>query len=88
MHDGSSLDRLQKAWRILFRRDLIFSLHEELLAIKNTPWPESANVLYLPSDCRFSEKLLPTFADRGCQVVSMTDPYGLILGFSRPDIYQ
>jgi hypothetical protein len=24
---------------------------------------------------------LPTFADRGCHVVSVTDPYGLILGF-------
>jgi hypothetical protein len=26
-------------------------------------------------------KLVPTFADRGCHVVSMTDPYGRILGF-------
>jgi hypothetical protein len=24
---------------------------------------------------------LPTFADRGCHVVSVTDPYGRILGF-------
>jgi hypothetical protein len=24
---------------------------------------------------------VPTFADRGCHVVSMTDPYGSILGF-------
>jgi hypothetical protein len=26
-------------------------------------------------------KLLATFADRGCHVVSVTDPYGRILGF-------
>jgi hypothetical protein len=24
---------------------------------------------------------MSTFADRGCQVVSVMDPYGLILGF-------
>jgi hypothetical protein len=28
---------------------------------------------------------LPTFADRGCHVVSVTDPYGRILGFSRQE---
>jgi hypothetical protein len=28
-----------------------------------------------------SEKLVPTFADRGCRVVSATDPHGRILGF-------
>jgi CBS-domain-containing membrane protein len=28
-----------------------------------------------------TEKLMPTFADRGCHVVSVTDPYGRILGF-------
>jgi hypothetical protein len=26
-------------------------------------------------------KLLPTFADRGCGMVNVTDPYGRILGF-------
>jgi hypothetical protein len=30
---------------------------------------------------RFSAKLVPTFADRECHMVSMTDPYGRILGF-------
>jgi hypothetical protein len=33
------------------------------------------------SDRRLSAKLVPTFADRGCHVVSVTDPYGRILGF-------
>jgi hypothetical protein len=33
------------------------------------------------SDRRLSAKRLPTFADKGCHVVSVTDPYGRILGF-------
>jgi hypothetical protein len=44
-----------------------------------TPWLESASELYRPSDRRMSAKLVPTFADRGCHVVSVTDPYGRIL---------
>jgi hypothetical protein len=32
-------------------------------------------------DRRLSAKLLPTFADRGCHVVSMTDPHSHILAF-------
>jgi hypothetical protein len=45
------------------------------------PWLQSASELYRPSDRRLSAKLVPTFADRGCHVVSATDPYGSILGF-------
>jgi hypothetical protein len=55
-----------------------------LLLIKKlnwSPWPESASELYRPSDRRLSAKLVPTFADRWCHVVSVTDPYGRILGF-------
>jgi hypothetical protein len=37
--------------------------------------------LYLPSDRRLSAKWLPTFADRGCHMVSVMDPYGRIHGF-------
>jgi hypothetical protein len=48
---------------------------------KEPPWLESASELYRPSDRRLSLKLVPTFADRGCHVVSVTDPYGRILGF-------
>jgi hypothetical protein len=33
------------------------------------------------SDRRLSAKLVPNFADRGCHVVSVPDPYGRILGF-------
>jgi hypothetical protein len=33
-----------------------------------------ANYTDRPSDRRVSAKLVPTFADRGCHVVSATDP--------------
>jgi hypothetical protein len=46
---------------------------------EETPWPESASELHRPSDRRLSAKLVPTFADRGCHVVSVTDPYSRIL---------
>jgi hypothetical protein len=45
------------------------------------PWPESASELYRQSDCSLSAKLVPTLADRGCHVVSVTDPNDRILGF-------
>jgi hypothetical protein len=48
---------------------------------RQIPWPESASELYRPSDHRLSVKPVPTLADRGCHVVSVTDPYGRILGF-------
>jgi hypothetical protein len=40
-----------------------------------------ASKLYRPSDRRFSAKLVPAFADRGCRVVSATDPHGRIFCF-------
>jgi hypothetical protein len=46
-----------------------------------TPRPESASELYRPRDRRLSANLVPTVADRGCHVVSVTDPYGHILNF-------
>jgi CBS-domain-containing membrane protein len=45
-----------------------------------TPWLQSVSELYRSSHRRLSAKLVPTFADRGCHVVSVTDPYGRILG--------
>jgi hypothetical protein len=47
---------------------------------KGTPWPESASELYGPSDRRLSAKLVPTVVNGGCHVVSVTNPYGRILG--------
>jgi hypothetical protein len=49
--------------------------------IRKTPWSESASELYRPSDRRLSTKWLPTLANIGCHVVSVTDPYGCILDF-------
>jgi hypothetical protein len=46
-----------------------------------TPWPESVSELYRPNDRRLSAEFVPTFADRGCRVVSVADPYGRILDF-------
>jgi hypothetical protein len=48
---------------------------------KQTPLSESASELYRPSDRRLLAKRLPTFADKGCHVVSVTDPYGCNLDF-------
>jgi hypothetical protein len=58
-------------------------LHSPLCLKKTklTPWSESASELYRPRDRRLSAKRLPTCAHRGCHVVSVTDPYGRILGF-------
>jgi hypothetical protein len=51
------------------------------LYITWTPWLESASKLYRHSGCRLSANLVPTFADRGCHVVVVTDSYGRILSF-------
>jgi hypothetical protein len=48
---------------------------------KQTLWSESASELYRLSDRRFSTKLVPTFGDRVCHAVSVTDPYSHILVF-------
>jgi CBS-domain-containing membrane protein len=58
-------------------RNLLIS---RFLIYTKTSWLESASELYRPSDRSLSEKLVPTFADRGCHVVRVTDPHGRILG--------
>jgi hypothetical protein len=52
---------------------------------KQTPWSESASELYRPSDRRLSAKWLPTFAARGCHVVSVTGSLRPYSRFSRQD---
>jgi CBS-domain-containing membrane protein len=37
--------------------------------------------LYRPSDRHLLAKLVPIFADRGCHMVSVMDPYSHILAF-------
>jgi hypothetical protein len=49
----------------------------KLIKTKNSvAFSPQVNYTDRPSDRRMSAKLLPTFADRGCRVVSATDPYG------------
>jgi hypothetical protein len=48
---------------------------------QQTPWSEFASELYLPTYRLLSEKLVPTFADRGRNVVTVADPYSRILIF-------
>jgi hypothetical protein len=44
----------------------------------NMHWSKHSHISQL-SDHRLSTKLVPTFADRGCHVVSTMDPHGRIL---------
>jgi CBS-domain-containing membrane protein len=46
-----------------------------------TSWPDYASELHIPRDGSLLAKLVPTFVDRGCHVVSVTDPHSRILGF-------
>jgi hypothetical protein len=70
---------------VLTKHQTTFSLIETgpkmYTHLKKTPWSEPASELYRPSDRRLSAKRLPTFVDKGCHVVSVTDLYGRILGF-------
>jgi hypothetical protein len=66
---------------VSYKLRVILGWYKQNQTNKQTPWSESASELYRPSDRRLSAKWLPTFADKGCQVVSVTDPYGRILGF-------
>jgi hypothetical protein len=45
------------------------------------PWLESESELYQLKRNRLLVKLIPTFEDRGCRLVSATDPHCRILGF-------
>jgi hypothetical protein len=79
---GYSEQPCHTAWCIkLFSSLFLSSFSLILITNKQTPWSESASELYRPSDRRLSAKLVPTFVDRGCHVVSVTDPYKRVLGF-------
>jgi hypothetical protein len=56
------------------RNGLLSFIWKDLRKTKKTPWPKSV------SDRRFWAKLVPTLAHRGRHVVSVTVPYGRILG--------
>jgi hypothetical protein len=70
------------------RIDVKLPLSSYIQTHKKTPWPQFANELYRPSDRRLSAKLVPTFADRGCNVVSMTDSHGRILDLLDRSTYK
>jgi hypothetical protein len=77
LHPSISFNRLlKKRLSLMLHSSWTSSLHKN-----TTPWSESARELYRPRDRSLSAKLVPTFADRGCHMVSVTDPYGRILGF-------
>jgi hypothetical protein len=66
-----------------FYRVLLIDLH---FFIHVGPFQPQVNLdlatqLYQPRDRRLQVKLVPTLENRGCHVVSVTDPYGRILGF-------
>jgi hypothetical protein len=56
-------------------------IHNFMHIHTHIPWPESKIELCRPSDRRLSAKLVQTFADSGCRMVSVADPYGSILSF-------
>jgi hypothetical protein len=49
---------------------------DQFLEAIKIPRLQSASELYRPSYRRLSVKLVPTLADRGCRVVSATNPHG------------
>jgi hypothetical protein len=55
------------------------SLLFKLKKLNSVAWVRERTIR--PSDRRLSSKLVPIFADRGSHVVSVTNPYGRILGF-------
>jgi hypothetical protein len=55
------------------RKVEIWTILSEGKKSKKSEWPESASHL--------STTLVPTFADRRCHVVSLTDHYGRMVGF-------
>jgi hypothetical protein len=55
-------------------------LHSKKKKLKSMVWVRERTIP-TPSDRRLSAKWLPTCADRGCHMVSVTDPSGSILGF-------
>jgi hypothetical protein len=57
------------------------SAYHESYVRKSGRLPESVCELYRSSDRRLLAKFVPTFVDKECDVVSVTDPYGRILGF-------
>jgi hypothetical protein len=73
--------RLRMYTKNRVKKKYSLTLHLVPISLSKTPRPEFASEIYRPSYRRLWAKLVPTFSDRGCHVVCLTDPYGRILGF-------
>jgi hypothetical protein len=86
-HSASGLFAVSPALHAIIRLSELYSIQGYKLHYQQTKTktsrPESASELFRPRDLRLLAMLVPTFMDRGCRVVSVTDPYGRILDFSR-----
>jgi hypothetical protein len=75
----SEVNLTRFVWSKQLLSDLL-SYYSHILRLKNSmAWVRERTIP--PSDRRLSAKLVPTFADRRCQAVSVIDLYGRILGF-------
>jgi hypothetical protein len=78
-HDGFvqwSFHTTDLARRLHWIRTIVSEVSRWVLPNGKPPCPESAIELYRPSDLRLSTKLVPTFANRGCHLFSVTNPNG------------
>jgi hypothetical protein len=74
-------------WDDVQDRDHGTALVDTVIKFRLTPRPESSIELYPPINSRLSANLVPTFADRGFHVVSMTDSCGRNLAFLDRSLY-
>jgi hypothetical protein len=81
--DSRAWDSDKQLWEHRLQTKYLHIFQSYLVNRKQTktPWPEFASEVYRPSDRRLSAKLVPTSANRGNHVVSVTVTYGRILGF-------
>jgi hypothetical protein len=79
-----STDNIQTIFELLYNRLRLLPA-ALIIRRKRAPLPESPSELCRLNDHRSSAKLVPTFADRGCCVVSTTEPHvRFFFKFSRP----
>jgi hypothetical protein len=69
------------SWKFAKGKEKPVLQHCSFIRWVKTPWIKSASELYRPRGRRLSAKLVPTFVDRECHVVSVTDSYCRMLGF-------
>jgi hypothetical protein len=72
-----------QTWSSIFRGEYKLHITDVLETIKySAALVRKRNI---PSDRRLSAKLVPTFVDRGCRVVSATDPTAVNLDYLKPE---